>query len=55
MHYVGNWPTEVEIQAAASWLGVNIHTLIIAGLNSCKNRQLSKQAVYLKNCNSDQF
>ena len=57
MQYVGTWATEVEIQAAADCLGVNIFTY--CGDRwleySCKNRQLSNQAVYLQNCNGNHY
>ncbi|XP_030284358.1 uncharacterized protein LOC115588117, partial [Sparus aurata] len=57
MQRVGTWATEVEIQAAADCLGVNIFTY--CGDRwleySCKNRQLSNQAVYLENCNGNHY
>ncbi|XP_059198565.1 uncharacterized protein LOC131978809 [Centropristis striata] len=57
MSYVGSWATEVEIQAAADCLGVNIFTF--CGDRwleySCKNRQFSNQAVYLENCSSNHY
>ncbi|XP_073321847.1 uncharacterized protein [Pagrus major] len=57
MHCLGSWATEVKIQAAADCLGVNIFTF--CGDRwleySCKNRQLSNQAVYLENCNGNHY
>ncbi|XP_073341488.1 uncharacterized protein [Pagrus major] len=57
MRYLGSWATEVEIQAAADCLGVNIFTF--CGDRwleySCKNKQLSNQAVYLENCNGNHY
>ncbi|XP_073318283.1 uncharacterized protein [Pagrus major] len=57
MSYLGSWATEVEIQAAADCLGVNIFTY--CGDRwleySCKNRRLSNQAVYLENCNGNHY
>lgn len=53
MQYVGSWATEMEIQAAADCLGVNIYTYFNDRWleYSCNNRQLSDQGVYLENCN----
>ncbi|XP_073346954.1 uncharacterized protein [Pagrus major] len=57
MHCLGSWATEVEIQAAADCLGLNIFTF--CGDRwleySCKNKQLSNQAVYLENCNGNHY
>ncbi|XP_073323359.1 uncharacterized protein [Pagrus major] len=57
MSYLGSWATEVEIQAAADCLGVNIFTF--CGDRwleySCKNSQLTNQAVYLENCNGNHY
>jgi len=57
MRYVGSWATEIEIQAAASCLGVNIFTYYNDRWleYSCKNRQLSNQEVYLENCSGNHY
>ncbi|XP_042269742.1 uncharacterized protein LOC121898666 isoform X1 [Thunnus maccoyii] len=57
MRYVGSWATEVEIQAAADCLGVNIFTYHDDRWleYSCKYRCFSKQGIYLENCNGNHY
>ncbi|XP_053175962.1 uncharacterized protein LOC128359493 [Scomber japonicus] len=57
MRYVGTWATEVEIQAAADCLGVNIFTLCDGRWleYSCKFNGLSTQGIYLENSNGNHY
>ena len=57
MRYVGSWATEVEIQAAADMLGVNIFTYFGDRWleYSCRNSCLSNQGIYLENCNGNHY
>uniref|UniRef100_A0A8P4FZU0 ubiquitinyl hydrolase 1 n=1 Tax=Dicentrarchus labrax TaxID=13489 RepID=A0A8P4FZU0_DICLA len=57
MAYVGSWATEVEIQAAADFLGVGIFTYCDNRWleYSCKYRPLSNQGIYLENCNGNHY
>ncbi|XP_053199091.1 OTU domain-containing protein 1-like [Scomber japonicus] len=57
MRYVGSWATEVEIQAAADCLGVNIFTFCDGRWleYSCKFNGLSRQGIYLENCNGNHY
>ncbi|XP_077378697.1 uncharacterized protein LOC144019426 isoform X12 [Festucalex cinctus] len=53
MRNVGSWATEVEIQAAADCLGVNIFTYLHdKWLQYSSN---SKQGIYLENCNGNHY
>ncbi|XP_062283095.1 uncharacterized protein LOC133987667 [Scomber scombrus] len=57
MRYVGSWATEVEIQAAADCLGVDILTFCDGRWleYSCKFHGLSRQGIYLENCNGNHY
>ena len=57
MKYVGSWATEIEIQAAADCLGVNIFTYIEGRWleYSCRDNVFSNQGIYLENCNGNHF
>ncbi|XP_061601162.1 uncharacterized protein LOC133463585 [Cololabis saira] len=57
MTYVGSWATEVEIQAAADCLGVDIFTFCDGRWleYSCKYNGLSKQGIYLENINGNHY
>ncbi|KAA0701445.1 ATP-dependent DNA helicase PIF1 [Triplophysa tibetana] len=52
MQYVNNWATEVEIQATADYLGIDVFTLHDARWlkYSCNGKRLSKHGIYLENC-----
>ncbi|XP_074539324.1 uncharacterized protein LOC141800588 [Halichoeres trimaculatus] len=55
--YVGSWATELEIQAAADFLGVNIFTYCQHRWlkYSCRNTQLLNKGIYLENCNGNHY
>ena len=57
MRYVGTWATEIEIQAAADSLGVSIFKYYNEQWleHACQKRQVSNQAVYLKNCSGNHY
>ncbi|XP_075338771.1 uncharacterized protein LOC142398595 [Odontesthes bonariensis] len=57
MQYVGSWATEVEIQAAADCLGVNIVTYYIDKWleYKCNAGQISNQCVYLQNIHGNHY
>ncbi|TKS65242.1 ATP-dependent DNA helicase PIF1 [Collichthys lucidus] len=50
MRYVGSWATEMEIQATADFLGVNVYTYYNDRwlVYSCQNNAISKQGIYLQ-------
>ncbi|XP_074521381.1 uncharacterized protein LOC141787082 [Halichoeres trimaculatus] len=55
--YLGSWATELEIQAAADCLGVNIFTYCQDRWlqYSSRNTQLSNNSIYLENCNGNHY
>ncbi|XP_070407786.1 uncharacterized protein [Nothobranchius furzeri] len=56
MQYVGNWATEVEIQAAADYFGINIFTYCNdKWLEYSSYSSISNQGVYLQNCNGNHY
>ncbi|XP_041850218.1 uncharacterized protein LOC121645684 [Melanotaenia boesemani] len=57
MHLVGSWATEVEIQAAADCLGVNIFTFFNGRWlqYSCRDRTFSNQGLYVANTNGNHY
>nr|XP_054591529.1 uncharacterized protein LOC129155826 [Nothobranchius furzeri] len=56
MQYVGSWATEVEIQAAADYFGINIFTYCNdKWLKYTSNSIFSQQAVYLENSNGNHY
>ncbi|XP_047247618.1 uncharacterized protein LOC124884419 [Girardinichthys multiradiatus] len=57
MRYVGSWATEVEIQAVADCLGVNVFTYYIDKWleYKCNGSQLSDQSVYLQNVDGNHY
>lgn len=57
MRYVNTWATEVEIQATADFLGVNVFTFYDGRWlkYSCNNKLLSKHSIYLENCHGNNY
>jgi len=56
MGYVGNCATNVEIQATANVLGVDIYTYSNGRWNKCStSKMLSNEGIYLKHCENNIF
>ncbi|XP_016400038.1 OTU domain-containing protein 4-like [Sinocyclocheilus rhinocerous] len=57
MRYVNIWATEVEIQATADYLGVNVFTFFDGRWlkYTCNSKLLSNQSIYLENCNGNHY
>ncbi|XP_016118254.1 uncharacterized protein [Sinocyclocheilus grahami] len=57
MKYVNSWATEVEIQATADYLGIDVFTFYDGRWlkYSCNGALLSKHSIYLENCHENHY
>ncbi|XP_050957725.1 LOW QUALITY PROTEIN: uncharacterized protein LOC127158760, partial [Labeo rohita] len=57
IRHVNTWATEVEIQATADYLGINVFTFFDGRWlkYTCNSKLLSNQSIYLENCNGNHY
>ncbi len=57
IRYVNSWMTEVEIQATADYLGIDVFTFYNGHWlkYSCNGKLLSKHSIYLENCHENHY
>uniref|UniRef100_A0A9J8ADG0 ATP-dependent DNA helicase n=1 Tax=Cyprinus carpio carpio TaxID=630221 RepID=A0A9J8ADG0_CYPCA len=57
MRFVGSWATELEIQAMANYLGVDIYTFHNEKWlkYSCMHERTCNQSIYLQHCNGNHY